>query len=57
MIVISSDLPEVMALADRIGVMGEGQLVGILSRQEATQERIMHLATGYTTENMKSKAA
>ncbi|MGH7598844.1 MAG: sugar ABC transporter ATP-binding protein, partial [bacterium] len=45
-IVISSDLPEVMALADRIGAMWEGQLVGILSRQEATQERIMHLATG-----------
>jgi len=44
-IVISSDLPEVMGLADRIGVMFEGQLVGILSRNEATQERIMHLAT------------
>jgi ribose transport system ATP-binding protein len=46
-IVISSELPEVMALADRIGVMCEGKLVGILSRQEATQERIMHLTTGY----------
>jgi ribose transport system ATP-binding protein len=46
-IVISSDLPEVMALADRIGVMWEGQLAGILSRQEATQEKIMHLATGH----------
>jgi ribose transport system ATP-binding protein len=46
-IVISSDLPEVMALADRIGVMCEGQLVGILSRAEATQEKIMHLATGH----------
>jgi inositol transport system ATP-binding protein len=46
-IVISSDLPEVMALADRIGVMCEGQLVGILSREEATQEKIMQLATGH----------
>ncbi len=46
-IVISSDLPEVMALADRIGVMWEGRLAGILSRQEATQEKIMHLATGH----------
>ena len=45
-IVISSDLPEVMSLADRLGVMWEGQLVGILSREEATQEKIMHLATG-----------
>lgn len=46
-IVISSDLPEVLSLADRIGVMWEGQLAGILSRAEATQEKIMHLATGH----------
>jgi len=46
-IVISSDLPEVMSLADRIGVMWEGQLVGLLSHEEATQEKIMHLATGH----------
>lgn len=46
-IVISSDLPEVLGLADRIGVMWEGQLAGILSRAEATQEKIMHLATGH----------
>jgi ribose transport system ATP-binding protein len=46
-IVISSDLPEVMSLADRLGVMWEGRLAGILAREEATQERIMHLATGH----------
>ena len=46
-IVISSDLPEVMSLADRLGVMWEGQLVGTLAREEATQEKIMHLATGH----------
>jgi ribose transport system ATP-binding protein len=45
-IVISSDLPEVLSLADRIGVMCEGRLAGILSREEATPERVMHLATG-----------
>ncbi len=56
-IVISSDLPEVMALADRVGVMWEGRLVGILLRAEATQEKVMHLATGHAVENMKSKAA
>lgn len=48
-IVISSDLPEVMALADRVGVMWEGRLAGILSREEVTQEKIMHLATGHVT--------
>lgn len=46
-IVISSDLPEVISLSDRIGVMWEGQLVGILSREEATQEGIMLMATAH----------
>ncbi len=45
-IVISSDLPEVLALGDRILVMREGQQMGLLTAQEATQERIMVLATG-----------
>lgn len=45
-VVISSDLPEVLRLGDRIGVMRAGTLVGILNRDEATQERIMTLATG-----------
>ena len=47
-IVISSDLPEVLALGDRILVMREGQQMGLLTAQEATQERIMVLATGQT---------
>ncbi len=45
-IVISSDLPEVLALGDRILVMREGQQMGLLTAQDATQERIMVLATG-----------
>jgi rhamnose transport system ATP-binding protein len=45
-IVISSDLPEVLALADRILVMREGQQMGIFGIAEATQENIMALATG-----------
>ena len=45
-IVISSDLPEVMAMGDRILVMREGQQMAILDHQEASQERIMALATG-----------
>ena len=45
-VVISSDLPEVLSLADRIGVMREGRMAGILDRREATQERVMQLATG-----------
>lgn len=44
-IVVSSELPEVLGVSDRIIVMGEGQIRGVLSREEANQERIMSLAT------------
>ncbi|MBC7529290.1 MAG: sugar ABC transporter ATP-binding protein [Chthonomonadaceae bacterium] len=45
-IMISSELPEVMGMSDRILVMHEGRLTGELTRAEATQEQIMTLATG-----------
>ena len=45
-IVISSDLPEVLALGDRILVMREGRQMGILPHASATQEGVMRLATG-----------
>ncbi|MFD1403620.1 multiple monosaccharide ABC transporter ATP-binding protein [Robinsoniella peoriensis] len=40
-IMISSELPEVLGMSDRIYVMNEGKIAGELTRQEATQERIM----------------
>jgi ribose/xylose/arabinose/galactoside ABC-type transport system permease subunit len=45
-LMISSDLPEVLAMSDRILVMREGRLAGEFTRQEATQEKIMAAATG-----------
>ena len=45
-LMISSELPEILGMCDRILVMHEGRLAGELSREEATQERIMQLATG-----------
>ncbi len=45
-IVISSDLPEVLALADRVLVMREGRQVGLLDISEASQERVIALAAG-----------
>jgi rhamnose transport system ATP-binding protein len=45
-ILISSDLPEVLALADRIIVMREGRQMGAFDIADATPERIMALATG-----------
>ena len=43
-LVISSDLPEILTISHRILVMREGRLVGELSHAEATEERIMALA-------------
>ncbi len=45
-LMISSELPEVLGMCDRILVMHEGRLSGELTREEATQETIMELATG-----------
>ncbi|MGC8737172.1 MAG: sugar ABC transporter ATP-binding protein [Candidatus Hydrogenedens sp.] len=51
-LMISSELPEVLGMCDRILVMHEGHLVGELSRNEATQEKIMQFATGYKKQNV-----
>jgi ABC-type sugar transport system ATPase subunit len=45
-ILVSSELPEVLALAHRIVVMCEGRVTGMLPRTEATEERLMAYATG-----------
>ena len=45
-IVISSDLPEVLALSDRVLVMREGRQMAILGAAEADQERVMTAAMG-----------
>lgn len=41
---VTSELPEAIGMADRIYVMNEGEIKGMLSREEATQEAIMRLA-------------
>ncbi len=45
-IVVSSELPELLGMSDRILVMHTGKVGGILNRKEASQEKIMALATG-----------
>ena len=45
-LMISSDLPEVLGMADRVLVMREGELVGELDRAGASEEAVMYLATG-----------
>jgi ABC-type sugar transport system ATPase subunit len=45
-IMISSELPEILGMSDRILVMAEGRVAAILDREEATQEIIMAYASG-----------
>ena len=49
-LMISSELPEVLGMADRILVMHEGRITGELSRGEADEERVIRLATGNVEE-------
>jgi len=45
-IVISSEMEEVLGISDRIAVMHEGRITGILERSQFTEEAVMYLATG-----------
>jgi ABC-type sugar transport system ATPase subunit len=47
-IMISSDLLEILGLSDRILVMRSGRIAGLLDRNRATEQRIIALATGAT---------
>lgn len=45
-LMVSSELPEILGMSDRVYIMHEGKISGELNRNEATQERILHFATG-----------
>lgn len=45
-IMVSSELPEILGMSDRIIIIREGTVRGILNKEEANQEKIMTLATG-----------
>ena len=47
---ISSDMEEVLSVSDRIAVMCEGQITGYLTREEADEEKVMQLAVSRSTE-------
>jgi ribose transport system ATP-binding protein len=54
-IVISSDLEEILRISDRIAVMHEGNLTGVLRRAAASEEAIMRLAVGHSLESDQEK--
>ncbi|MFV2198355.1 sugar ABC transporter ATP-binding protein [Nocardiopsis sp. LOL_012] len=49
-VMVSSELPEVLGMADRVLVMHEGRVTAELDRSEATEESVMYAATGQRTE-------
>ena len=51
-IMISSDMPEVLAMSDRVLVMREGRQMAILDQREATQERVLAAAMGQSEEGL-----
>jgi ABC-type sugar transport system ATPase subunit len=53
-LLISSELPELLGMSDRILVMRDGRIAGELSRAEATEEKILALAT---SEDLDERAA
>jgi ABC-type sugar transport system ATPase subunit len=46
-ILISSEMPEIMSISDRIAVLHEGRLAGLFQREEVTEEKLIAHATGY----------
>jgi ABC-type sugar transport system ATPase subunit len=52
-LMISSELPEILAMSDRIIVMREGRITGLFDKSEATAERIMAAATGQLLEGQE----
>jgi ABC-type sugar transport system ATPase subunit len=50
-IMVSSEMPEILGMSDRVVVMCDGRLVGEVSRADATQENIMQLATQFSDES------
>lgn len=47
-IMITSDMLELLSMSDRVMVMHEGKQVGIIPRQELSQERVLEMASGLT---------
>ena len=47
-IMISSEMPELLGMSDRIAVFSEGRITGVLEREEFSQEKVLDLASkGY----------
>jgi ABC-type sugar transport system ATPase subunit len=50
-IIVSSEMPELIGMSDRIYVMYEGRVAGVLRKNEVTQEAILSLASGQSPQD------
>ena len=55
-LMVSSELPEILGMSDRIMVIGGGRVRGFLTRAEANEERIMELATAADRSEVETQA-
>ena len=53
-VMVSSDLPEVISMSDRVLVMCEGEITGEFTKTEVSQEKVMACATGITKSAVKT---
>jgi rhamnose transport system ATP-binding protein len=53
-LMISSELPEVLGMSDRVAVMHAGTVVDVLPRAEATQQNVLSLALGHRLSSTKA---
>jgi ribose transport system ATP-binding protein len=44
-LMISSELPEIMSMSDRIIVISSGKVIGEVAREDVTQEKLLHMAS------------
>jgi rhamnose transport system ATP-binding protein len=56
-LMISSELPEILGMSDRIAVMHGGTIVGVIDRADATQEKILALALGHEAKSVPPAVA
>jgi ABC-type sugar transport system ATPase subunit len=55
-LMISSELPEILGMSDRVAAMYGGTIVAILDRAEATQQKILALALGHEPGEVEAQA-
>lgn len=56
-VLISSELPEILGLTDRVAVFHEGRITAVLTTRDTNQEEIMHYASGYSRAGVLGVAA